>query len=167
MGGVRWVAIEIPPGDFGLSRISLCWAAVGMPPGCYSAIVAGIFLVGHHVGCSSTPLLAECSNSSGSASLLWQIVGSAPVGGFVPLPVRMLLQIRCRGHILGDSCLVVFGHQWAGSSVAAVAVVGKFGVVRGGLAMEPRSHSHYRFHIFAVLVVARHSVLAVLDGSPH
>ena len=167
MGRVRWVAVGVPPGDFGRSRMALRWAAVGMTPGCYSAIVADVVLVDHRVGCSSTLLRAVCSNLSGSASLLWRIVGSAPVGGFFPLPVRILLQIRCRGHILGDSCLVVFGHQWAGSSVAAVAVAGKFGVVRGELAMELRFHSHYRFHIVAVLVVARHSTLAVVDGSPH
>ena len=138
-----------------------------MPPGCYSAIVAGFVLVDHHVGCSSTPLRAECSNSSGSASLLWQIVGSAPVGGFFPLPVRILLQIRCRGYIRDDSCLVVYGHQWAGSFVTAVAVAGNIGVLLGEIAMELRSHSHYRSHIVAVLVVARHSALAVVDGSPH
>ena len=167
MGGVRWVVVGIPPGDFGRSRIALRWAAVGMPPGCYSAIVAGVVLVDHRVGCFSTPLRAECSNSSGSTSLLWRIVGSAPVGGFVPLPVIILFQIRCRGHILGDSCIVVFGHQWAGSSVAAVAVVGEFGVVQGELTMELLSHSHYRFRIVVVLVVAWHSPLAVVDGSPH
>ena len=67
---------------------------------------------------------------SGSASLLWRIVGSAPVGGFVPLPVRILLQIRCCGHICGEPCLVVYGHQWDGSFVAAVDVAGNIGVVQ-------------------------------------
>ena len=63
------------------------------------------------------------------------------------------------GVVLVDHCV--------GSSIAAVDVVGKLGVVRGELAMELRSHSHYRFHIVAVLVVARHSALEVVDGSPH
>ena len=167
MGGVRWVAVGMPPGDFGRSRMALHWAAVGMPPGCYSAIVVDVVLVDHRVGCSSTPLRAECSNLSGSASLLQRIVGSALVGGFVPLPARILLQIRCRGHIRGNPCLVVYGHQWVGSFVAAAAVAGSIGVVREELAMELRSHSHYRFHIVAVLVVARHYAQAVVDGSPH
>ena len=167
MGGVRWVAVGIPPGDFGRSQMALRWAAVGMPPGYYYATVSGVVLADYRVGCSSTLLWAECSNSSGSASLLWRIVGSVPVGGFVPLPVRKLLQIRCRGHILGDPCLVVFDHQWAESFVTAVGVAGNIGVVRGGIDMELRSHSHYRFHIVAVLVVARNSALAVVDKSPH
>ena len=166
MGGVRWVAVGMPPGDFGRSRMALHWAAVGMPPGCYSAIVVDVVLVDHRVGCSLTPLRAECSNLSGSASLLQRIVGSALVGGFVPLPTRILLQIRCRGHICGNPCLVVYGHQWVGSFVAAAAA-GNIGVVRGELAMELRSHSHYRFHIVAVLVVARHYARAVVDGSPN
>ena len=79
----------------------------------------------------------------------------------------ILLQIRCRGYILGDPCLVVFGHQFSGSFVAAVAVAGNIGVVRGELSMELHYHSHYRFHIVAVLVVARNSALAFVDGSPH
>ena len=80
----RWVAVGIPPGDFGRSRMALCWAAVGMTPGYYSAIVADVVLVDHRVGYSSTPLRSECSNSSGSGSLLRQIVGSAFFGGFSP-----------------------------------------------------------------------------------
>ena len=148
--------------------MALRWAAVGIPHGCYSVIVSGVVLVDHRVGCSSTPLWAECSNSSGSVSLLWRIVGSALVDGFVPLPVLILPQIRCRGHIRGDPCLVVYGHQWVESFVAAAAAVaGNIGVVQGELAMELRSHSHYRFHIVAVLVVARHYARAVVDGSPH
>ena len=94
-------------------------------------------------------------------------MGSAPVGGFVPLPVHVLLQIRCRGHIRGDPCLVVYGHQWAGSFVVVVVVAGNIGVVRGEIAMELRYHSYYRYHIVAVLVVARHSARAVVDESPH
>ena len=146
--------------------MALRWSTVGMPPDCYFAIVDGVVLVDHRVGCPSTPLRDECSNSSGSASLLWRIVGSAPVGGFVSLPVRIILQIHCRGHIRSNPCLVVYGHQWAGSFVVVV-VAGNIGVVRGELAMELRSHSHYRFHIVAVLVVARNSALAVVGGSPH
>ena len=67
---------------------------------------------------------------------------SAPVGDFVPLPVRILLQIRCRGHIRGDPCLVVYGHQWDGNFVSHVSVAGNIGVVWGELAIELRSHSH-------------------------
>ena len=35
----RWVAVGMPPGDFGRSLMALCWADVGMPPGYYSTIV--------------------------------------------------------------------------------------------------------------------------------
>ena len=153
----RWVAVGIPPGDFGRPRMALRWDAVGMPPGYYSDIVADVVLVDHRVGCLATPLRAVCSNSSGSGF----------VGGFAPLPMRLFLQICCCGHICGEPCLVVYGHQWDGSFVAAVDVAGNIGVVQGELAMELRSHSHYRFHIVAVLVVARHSALAVVNGSRH
>ena len=138
--------------------MALRWDAVGMPPGYYSAIVDEVVLFDHRVGCSSTPLRADSSNSSGSGF----------VGGFVPLPVRAFLQICCRGHIHGDSCLVVYGCQWVGSSVAATAVAGNIGVGWGELAMALRSHPHCRFHIEAVLVVvSQHSMRAVVDGSPH
>ena len=69
-GGVRWVAVGIPPGDFGRSLMALRWDAVGMPPGDYSAIVADVVLIDHCVGCSSIPLRDECSNFSVSGSLL-------------------------------------------------------------------------------------------------
>ena len=164
----RWVAVGMTPGYFGRSRMALRWAAVGITPGYYSAIVADVVLIDHHVGCSSTPLCDECSNSSGSGSLLRKIVGSGFVGGFVPLPVRVFLQFRCCGHIRGDPCLVVYGRQWVGSSLADAAVVGNIGVELGELDMALCSHPHCRFHIEAVLVVvARHSARAVVDGSPH
>ena len=88
--------------------MALRWDAVGMPPGDYSAIVADIVLFDHRIGCSSILLRAECSNSSGSGSLLQRILGSAFVGGVFPLPVRAFLQIHCRGHFRGDPCLVVY-----------------------------------------------------------
>ena len=113
--------------------MALLWAAVGMTLVYYSTIVADVVLVDHRVGCSSTPLCDECSNSSGSGSLLRKILGSAFVGGFVPLPVRIFLQIRCRGHIRGDPCLVVYDRQWVGSFVAAAAVAGNIGVGWGEL----------------------------------
>ena len=163
----RWVAVGMPPDDFRRSQMALRWAAVGMPPGCYSAIVADVFLVDHHVGCSSTLIRAACPNSSGSGSLLRRIVGSAFVGGFAPLPVRVFLQICCRSHICGDPCLFVYGHQWVGSFIAAAAVDGNIGFGLGELAMELRSQFHYSSHIEAVFVVARNSARAVVDGSPH
>ena len=153
----RWVAVGMPPGDFGCSRMALRWAAVGIPYGYYSAIVADVVLVNHHVGFLSTPLRDVCSNSSGSGF----------VGVYVPLPVLLFLQIRCRGHIHGDSCLVVYGRQWVGSFVAATSVAGNIGVGWGELAMELRSHFHYSSHIVAVLVVAQHSAQAVVAWSPH
>ena len=148
--------------------MALRWAAVGIPPGDYSAIVSDVVLVEQHVGCSSIPLRAECSNLSGSGSFLRRILVSAFVGGFVPLPVRALLQIRCRGHFRDDPCLVVYGRQGVGSfHVAAADVAGNIGVGWGELAMELRSHSHDSSHIEAVLVVDWHSARAVVDGSPH
>ena len=136
----------------------LRWAAVGIPPGYYSAIVADVFLIDHRVGCLSTPLRAVCSNSSGFGF----------VGGFIHLPVRVPLQIHCRGHICGDSCLVVYSRQWVGRFVFVAAVAGNIGVGWGELAIALRFHPHCRFHIEAVLVVvARHSARAVVDGSPH
>ena len=138
--------------------MALRWAAVEMPPGYDSSIVAEVVLFDHCTGCSSTPLRAACSNSSGSVF----------VGGFVPLPVRVFLQICCRGHIHSDSCIVVYGRQWVGSFVAAADVAGNIGVGWGELAMELRSHPHCRFHIEAVLVVvAWYSAWAIVDGSSH
>ena len=88
--------------------MALRWADVAMPPGDYSAIVADVVLVDHRVGCSSILLWSECSNFSGSGSVLRRILGFAFVWGFVPLPVRAFLQIHCRGHFRGDPCLVVY-----------------------------------------------------------
>ena len=93
--------------------------------GCYSAIVAGVVLSDHHVGC---------------------LPGSAFVAGFAPLLVHILLQIRCRSHILSDSCLVVFGSQQVGNFAAAgnigvvwgELVAGNIGDVRGELAIALR-----------------------------
>ena len=82
--------------------MALRCAAVGMPPGDYSAIVADVVLVDRRVGFSSIPLRAECSNFSGSGSLLRRILSSVFVGGFVPLPVRALLQIHRRGYGRGN-----------------------------------------------------------------
>ena len=148
--------------------MALRWAAVGIPPGDYSTIVADVVLVDYCVGCLSILLRAECSNSSGSGSLLRRILGYAFVGGFTPLPVRTFLQFFCRGHFRGNPCLVVYGHQGVGSfHVAADAIADNIGVGWGEIAMELLSHSHYSSHIEAVLVVDRHYARAVVDGSLH
>ena len=89
--------------------------------------------------------------------------------------MHILLQIRCRGHILGDSCLVIFGSQYVGNFSAAgnigvvweELVAGNNGVVQEELAIALRYLSHYMVQIVVVLVVARHSALVVADGSPH
>ena len=94
-------------------------------------------------------------------------MGSASVGGFVPLPVHSFLQIRCRGHIRGNPCLVVYSRQWVGSFVDAAAAAGNIVVGWGELAMELRSHSHYSSHIQAVLIVAWNSARAAVDRSLH
>ena len=148
--------------------MALRWAAVRKTPGYYSAIVSDVVLVDHRVGCLSIPLRAECSNLSGSGSLLRQILVSTFVGGFVPLSVRVFLQIHCHGHIRCDPCLVVYGLYGVGSfHAAAAAVVSNIRVRWGYLATELRSHSHYSSYIEAVLVVDRHSARAVVYGSPN